>query len=719
MRDRDVESYVVSSLIQPEHQSQPFAMISTLKHHPLVLPAAVSLAMCASTLLAHTTIATDPGIDVDAAMRVAARKLAAHDKLHPSRDRFPNDAKGDKWQTVGASDWVSGFYPGMLWYMYEYARDNNWPDADVWKERAEGWTKSLWEQQFNSTNHDTGFMMFNSYGHGYRLTKNPDYLPVILNTARSLSVRFIEGAGLIRSWGDITDWRKCTTIMDNMMNLELLIWAAENGGEAYNGTAEDLVRIAKTHSDRTEELLIRPDDSTIHLIEVNPSTGELMEVRTHQGKSADSTWSRGQTWAMYGYAYMAEATGEKRFLDVAKRTSDFYLKHLPADWVPPADFDSTLTDLEFKDSSAAAVAACAFFRLARQVGEPELREKYLNAAIKTLEALTKPPYFSAGDEKAALLVYGARNYHEDPDHWLTNTSLVFGDYYLMEALREYSLVKGKSNGGSAVASTAFARFVPERKDDFAWENDKVAFRTYGPALRESVEDSGIDCWLKRTDALVINSWYAGHLSGERSYHTDHGQGYDPYHVGSSRGCGGTALWQDGAMVTSNTFLDWKIIDQQPDRVAFELVYEYPQSNGEAPIRETKQISIQSGAQFFKSHSIFTQNGKPLASLPVAIGVTTHDGKADAFLSPQGNWVACWEQIDGLGLGTGAVLAPGFPAEAKEIKSENKDASHAVIISKTDENGAFTAYAGFEWEGAGTLADREEWLKRISSFAENL
>lgn len=655
-------------------------------------------------------------------MRVAARKLEAHDKLHPKRDKFPNDAKGAKWHTVGASDWVSGFYPGMLWYQYEYAREQGWPDADAWKERAEGWTAGLFEQQFNSTNHDTGFMIFNSYGHGYRLTKNPAYLPVILNTARSLSVRFINTAGLIRSWGDITDWRKCTTIMDNMMNLELLVWASENGGEAYNGNAADLLRIARKHSDRTEELLIRPNSSTIHLIEVDPATGKLLEVRTHQGKSADSTWSRGQTWAMYGYAYMAGATGEKRYLDVAKRTSDFYLEHLPADWVPPADFDSTLTGLEFKDSSAAAVAACAFFRLHRLVPEPELRQKYLHAALKTLEALTKPPYFSSGDDRAGLLIYAARNYHEDPNHWLTNTSLVFGDYYLLEAVREYLRLQpgGKAGTGEAAEPRrAFARFVPERKDDFAWENDMVAFRTYGPALREGAEDSGIDCWLKRTDALVIDKWYADHLAG-KSYHEDRGEGYDPYHVGSSRGCGGTALWVNNAMLTPDTFIDWKILEQSADRVVFELGYEYPATGDEPPLRETKQITIEAGSPFFKSRSVFTRDGTPVTNLPVVVGVTTHDGKAEADFSPEEGWIACWETIDGAGLGTGAVLAPTRAFETKEIrKPDTKDASHALLITTTDADGALTAWAGFEWERAGRVKSRKEWIETLSTFAKNL
>ena len=110
----------------------------------------------------------------------------------------------------------------------------------------------------------------------------------------------------------------------------------------------------------------------------------------------------------------------------------------------------------------------------------------------------------------------------------------------------------------------YARFVPEREDDFAWENDLVAFRAYGPAMRRRPEDSGIDCWLKRVTYPIIDKWYEGNTKG-LSYHKDHGEGYDPYHVGSSRGCGGTALWVNGAMVISDTFTDWKILEQTPGR----------------------------------------------------------------------------------------------------------------------------------------------------------
>ena len=370
-------------------------------------------------------------------MRVAARKLAAFDATHEKKDAYPTDAKGGTWRTVPASDWVSGFYPGALWYLYEYAREAKWPDAEACRARAEAWTAGLESQQFNIGTHDTGFMIFDSYGNGYRITGNPAYLPIINRTARSLASRYRTETRAIRSWGQIDDMKSFTLIIDNMMNLEMLMWASAHGGTHGGGTSGDLRKMAMAHADRALELFFRPDGSTYHVVELDPNTGEILRKRTHQGKAAESAWSRGQTWAIYGFAYMYEATKERRYLDASLKAADYYLKHLPADFVPPSDFDSDLTGLEFKDSSAAAVAASAFLRLHRLVETPELKKKYLDAATNTLRALTNAPYFSPGDDKASLLAYAARNYHTDPNNPLTNTSLIWGDYYLLEALLQY------------------------------------------------------------------------------------------------------------------------------------------------------------------------------------------------------------------------------------------------------------------------------------------
>ena len=264
--------------------------------------------------------------------------------------------------------------------------------------------------------------------------------------------------------------------------------------------------------------------------------------------------------------------------------------------------------------------------------------------------------------------------------------------------------------------STFARFVPERSDDFAWENDLIAFRAYGPALRAGAEDSGFDAWLKRVPYPIIDRWYAGNAKGI-SYHEDHGEGYDPYKVGSSRGAGGLALWVDGKMVTSDTFVAHRMIEQTKDKTVFELDYEYPAFDGKTPIKETKRITFVLGEPFFRSDSTFTRDGQPVPDLPVLIGLTTHEGKAKASFDPEDRWASCWEVIDGSGLGTGVVLAPGFESEAKEVPSSGPDTGHAALITKTDASGGVSYWAGYGWEKAGRYTTAAIWEKALEDKAQ--
>jgi hypothetical protein len=255
------------------------------------------------------------------------------------------------------------------------------------------------------------------------------------------------------------------------------------------------------------------------------------------------------------------------------------------------------------------------------------------------------------------------------------------------------------------APQTFCRFVPERKDDFAWENDKIAFRAYGPALREGAEDSGIDCWLKRVEYPIINKWYKEAQEG-KSYHVDHGEGNDPYHVGSSRGCGGLGLWLNEQLITSDTFLEWEIIQCEPEKSVFVLSYEY--KVGEDVYAEQKQISIELGERLFDVVATFTKNGEPASDLPIAVGITTHEGKATASSDISQGWMVCWETIEGFGLGTGVVMDPAAITKYKLIDSQEKDQGHALLITKTDAAGQVKYRAGYGWEKAGEITTPEAW-----------
>ncbi|WP_334319284.1 glycoside hydrolase family 88 protein [Termitidicoccus mucosus] len=259
----------------------------------------------------------------------------------------------------------------------------------------------------------------------------------------------------------------------------------------------------------------------------------------------------------------------------------------------------------------------------------------------------------------------------------------------------------------------FARYVPERKGDFAWENDMVAFRAYGPPLKNGAEDSGIDCWFKRVNYPVIDKWY-GEARRGKTYHKDHGEGYDPYHVGSSRGCGGLALWHEGRMVLSDVYDRWEMVSSEPDKTVFKLYYSYDLDGRK--IDEAKTITIQAGSQLFRVDADFSEAGKPLRGQEIAIGVTTHDGKASATLDPAAGWMGCWETIDGASVGTGVVIAPSRIIRMFEISEARRDSGHAIALAETDDSGRVSYHAGFAWTRAGRIPDAAAWNRYLAGYS---
>ena len=261
----------------------------------------------------------------------------------------------------------------------------------------------------------------------------------------------------------------------------------------------------------------------------------------------------------------------------------------------------------------------------------------------------------------------------------------------------------------------WARYVPERRDDFAWENDLVAFRTYGPAILPGLENSGIDCWNKRVPYPIIDKWYRGEQNGV-SYHEDHGEGLDLYNVGDSRGCGGTAIWSNGRMILSGPYKTWKTVAQDKDKSIFELSYDYD-VEGER-VQEIKRITIELGKRLFRSESTWTKNGQP-ANLEIAIGITTHEGKARANFDAKNGWMACWEKIAGNGMGTGVVCEPQRVQEMREFGAAGSDQKHALLLMRTDAAGKTVHYAGYGWEKAGAITTPAAWQNYLAQFARQL
>lgn len=270
----------------------------------------------------------------------------------------------------------------------------------------------------------------------------------------------------------------------------------------------------------------------------------------------------------------------------------------------------------------------------------------------------------------------------------------------------------------AAPPRAYARFVPERKDDFAWENDLVAFRTYGPALRSGTEDSGIDCWFKRVPYPILNKWYLEDVTvlkfgkAAKSYHKDQGEGLDIYKVGDSRGCGGISVFADGRLHNSNTFVGHRMIEDAPGRVAFEL--DYASDFRGQTLRETKRITLIMGERMFQSDSRFTLDGKP-AQLEVAIGLmpqaegTRHDFDAEKGI------LIMWETLEGLGVGTGIVIDPALAAKAIS-HTDAANQTQSLLVTRTDAAGHIRWFAGFGWEGQGEITTREQWQQYLKGFA---
>ena len=329
--------------------------------------------------------------------------------------------------TVGPKDWTSGFFPGSLWYLYEFTRDPKWLAA------ATDYTARLESIKDYQDSHDVGFMLGCSYGNGYRLTKNPAYRDVILQGAAALATRFHPKVGLLRSW-DEGDW-KYPVIIDNMMNLEFLMTATrEGGGERFR-------EISIKHADKTLKNHFRADSSSFHVVDYDPENGDVLARKTHQGAADDSAWARGQGWALYGYTMMFRETGDAVYLTQAVKVADFILNHpsLPADKVPYWDFDAPGIPNTPRDASAAAVMSSALIELSGKVGGTKSRE-YLGLARQQLISLSSPAYRAAPGENGNFILMHSVGHL--PARSEVDVPLNYADYYYLEALLRYrQLVK--------------------------------------------------------------------------------------------------------------------------------------------------------------------------------------------------------------------------------------------------------------------------------------
>lgn len=267
-----------------------------------------------------------------------------------------------------------------------------------------------------------------------------------------------------------------------------------------------------------------------------------------------------------------------------------------------------------------------------------------------------------------------------------------------------------------------ARFAPDRSDDFIWENDLIAFRAYGPALRAGEENSGFDAMCKRVPYPVIDQWYLAnrtklpHAKQVKSYHEDYGEGADLYKVGDTRGCGGISLWIDGQPSNSDAFIAHRILQQDASQAVFELDYAHRLPNG-STARETKRIRVLMGSRMFQVVSKFTVDGKA-GAVDVAIGLKPQTGAGRAEFDAAAGVMKLWEVVGGLGFGT-AVVVPGHP-EARMLRhSDARGQQQDLVICRTDSSGRICWYAGYGWEGQGEILTSDAWGGWLGNFAERL
>jgi len=330
----------------------------------------------------------------------------------------PRTIDSGRLKLVTSRDWTSGFFPGVLWMLYEQT------GKEEWKIQAQQFTANLEREKTNGTTHDMGFKIYNSFGNGYRLTQDPHYKEVIIEGAKTLSTRFNKNTGCLRSWDHHEDQWKFPVIIDNMMNLELLFAATKFTGDS------SFYKIATSHADMTMKNHYRPDNSSYHVVDYDPETGKVIKKNTHQGYADESAWARGQAWGLYGFTMCYRETKNPVYLQHAEKIANFLLNNpnLPKDMVPYWDFNAPNIPNAERDASAAAIMSSALFELSRYSSNGK---EYLSSANKILENLTRSYRSPVGENKGFLLLHCVGHM---PNKSEVDVPINYADYYYVEAL---------------------------------------------------------------------------------------------------------------------------------------------------------------------------------------------------------------------------------------------------------------------------------------------
>lgn len=335
------------------------------------------------------------------------------------RDGIPYRTINGKYNDMGSdiSWWTNGFWGGLLWLAYRETRN---PEFARWENSYEDKLDAALREFYN-LHHDVGFMWYPSAVTNYKLTGNELSAKRGYIAASIIASRFNPKGSFIRAWNGVE--RNGWAIIDCMMNLSILYWAASYQKDPH------FSNIAQAHAETAMKYFIRPDGSVRHIVSFRPETGEYIENFGGQGYSADSSWSRGTAWALYGFALSAGATGRADFLETSQRVANFFISHLPDDSVPFADFRAPAESNIHKDTSAAACAASGLLLLSRLVAADE-SACYREAARKIVASLYQN--YTDWEHDEALLQKGCVAYSSKPEE--AETSLIYGDFFFLEAL---------------------------------------------------------------------------------------------------------------------------------------------------------------------------------------------------------------------------------------------------------------------------------------------
>ncbi len=340
-------------------------------------------------------------------------------------NRIPRSQNSDgsiQFTNGNGFDWTEGFFPGICWKLYSVTND------EKYKKAAQFFQNKIKEHRHLTTNHDLGFVFNNSYGAGYRITKNEEYRQVLIDAGNSLIQRYSPAVGCLKSWDIASGWQSARNwdfpvIIDTMMNLELLFELTEITGDPV------FRQIAINHANTTLKNHFREDFSSYHVVDYNSETGEIRSRETAQGYAHESAWSRGQAWGLYGYTVCYRYTKDPVYLVTAEKIAAFILSnpHLPKDQVPYWDFNAPKIPDELRDASSAAIMASALIEL-----DGFSEQNFLNPARKIIESLSTSAYKAeTGKNSNFILMHSVGSIPHGAE---IDVPLVYADYYYIEAL---------------------------------------------------------------------------------------------------------------------------------------------------------------------------------------------------------------------------------------------------------------------------------------------